>query len=372
MDIKCRISIITVCFNSENTLERAIKSVLDQAYPDVEYIIIDGGSTDGTVEIIQKYDAGIAYWVSEPDQGIYNAMNKGIRAATGDLIAFLSSNDWYEKDALGKVAERYIETGSDVIYGDVTFVDGNKMKRQSYMQAKLEDFYYYMPVVHPVLFVKASLQKRYMFDETYHIAADYKFYMQIYHEGYRFSYVNANIAYYCLGGISSLRKSETLGEGRKAAYEVLKDQSKLYKEGIEEAYLREMLIHDTTPLLNNGFSARWIEERIDVKENIYLFGTGEMAERCFRHLKNADRKLTCWIDNDINKQGRLLHGLEIKAPHILKNVNKGTVFITSTRYSEEIDAQIRNMNLGLRVIDSRGFFGEMVEDYIVEINERNK
>lgn len=364
MDRKCKVSIVTVCLNSKDTIEKAMKSVLEQSYQDIEYIIIDGGSTDGTIDIIKKYEAQIAYWVSEPDQGIYYAMNKGIKKATGELIAFLSSNDWYEEGALSKIVETYLETKSDVIYGDVTFVDGNKKKRENYEEARLEDFYYCMPVVHPVLFVRTNLQKKYMFDESYRIAADYKFYMQIYHDGYGFSYVNANIAYYCLGGISSLRKKDTLSEGRRAAYEVLKEESESYREGIEKAYLREMLIYDSTPLIKDGFSANWITDHIGMEEKIYLFGTGAMSERCHRHLENAGMNLVCYIDNDSDKVGRKLHGLEINSPQTLRNVDRGTIFITSTRYADEIEEQVEDMGIDFKIIDGGLFFQEMVYSYV--------
>lgn len=89
-----KISIITVCYNRKDTIEQTIESVLNQSYADKEYIIIDGNSTDGTQDIIQKYKDRLAYWCSEPDNGLYDAMNKGLRHVTGDVIAFLNSDDW--------------------------------------------------------------------------------------------------------------------------------------------------------------------------------------------------------------------------------------------------------------------------------------
>ena len=93
-----KISIVTVCYNSAATIERAIQSVLSQSYPDVEYIVIDGGSADGTVDIIKKYQSKIAHFVSEKDGGIYDAMNKGIALATGDVVGILNSDDRYAND----------------------------------------------------------------------------------------------------------------------------------------------------------------------------------------------------------------------------------------------------------------------------------
>ena len=93
-----KISVITVCYNSSATIERTIQSVIRQNYSDLEYIIIDGGSTDGTLDVIAKYQPYISLCISEPDNGIYDAMNKGLERTTGDVVAFLNSDDWYERD----------------------------------------------------------------------------------------------------------------------------------------------------------------------------------------------------------------------------------------------------------------------------------
>ena len=109
-----KISIITVCYNCAKTIERTIKSVLSQSYPLVEYIIVDGNSNDGTVDVIRKYEQSISFWLSEPDKGIYDAMNKGIDAATGELIGFINADDFYADGAVEAIAKRYIETNADV------------------------------------------------------------------------------------------------------------------------------------------------------------------------------------------------------------------------------------------------------------------
>lgn len=114
-----RVSIITVCYNRVETIERAIRSVSKQGYEDMEYIIIDGGSTDGTVDIIKKYERDIAYWVSEKDDGIYEAMNKGLSHATGEIVAFLNSDDWYEENIISKIAQRFEDKKVRILCGDV-------------------------------------------------------------------------------------------------------------------------------------------------------------------------------------------------------------------------------------------------------------
>ena len=113
---KPKISIITVCYNSEAHIEEAILSVINQSYENKEYLVIDGGSKDGTLNIIEKYKDKIDYFVSEPDKGISDAFNKGIKAATGDIIGILNSDDFMMPDALTKVAEQY-EKKIDVYMG---------------------------------------------------------------------------------------------------------------------------------------------------------------------------------------------------------------------------------------------------------------
>ena len=116
--LKMKISVITVCYNAVSTIEETIKSVVGQTYPDIEYIIIDGGSKDGTVDIIKKYADKIAYWVSEPDKGIYDAMNKGIAAATGDYINMMNSGDTFVNDKTVEKAVALFPEDADVIFGD--------------------------------------------------------------------------------------------------------------------------------------------------------------------------------------------------------------------------------------------------------------
>jgi glycosyltransferase involved in cell wall biosynthesis len=120
---KPRISIITVTYNSEKHLEKTIKSVLSQDYSNFEYIIIDGQSTDGTIDIIKKYENKIDYWISEPDSGMYEALNKGIQYSTGDIIGQLNSDDLYNENVLSIVANIFIKQPFDMLYGDTVLID---------------------------------------------------------------------------------------------------------------------------------------------------------------------------------------------------------------------------------------------------------
>ena len=124
-----KVSIITTAHNSAKTIEDTIQSVLNQTYPNIEYIITDGSSTDGTQEIVKRYGDKIAKFVSEKDKGIYDGMNKGIQMAAGDIVGQINSDDFYaSNDVITKIVSEMEKTGADVCYGDLVYVDQNDTK----------------------------------------------------------------------------------------------------------------------------------------------------------------------------------------------------------------------------------------------------
>lgn len=176
-----KISIITVAFNSEATIEDTIKSVLSQKYCDLEYIIIDGGSTDKTVQIIKSYEEDFPIrWISEGDNGLYNAMNKGIRMATGDIVGILNSDDFYHRnDAISNIAMAFNKYKTESLFADLVFVEPNNLKKvvrkyssQRFTPSRFK--YGYMPA-HPTFFTyKKNFLKFGFYKEDYKIAADFE------------------------------------------------------------------------------------------------------------------------------------------------------------------------------------------------------
>lgn len=159
-----KISVITVCYNVVATIENTMLSVLDQTYPDVEYIIIDGGSTDGTVDIIKKYSDRLAYWVSEPDKGIYDAMNKGIHVATGTWINFMNAGDSFATIDIIEKIFGHNHNDADIIYGHAfaISIDGNISPQYSSSDIKRLK---YKPIYrHGASFVRTNVHKEYLFD----------------------------------------------------------------------------------------------------------------------------------------------------------------------------------------------------------------
>lgn len=193
------ISVVTVVYNGEAHLEQTILSVLEQEYDNVEYIIIDGGSTDGTLGIIKKYEEAIDYWVSEPDGGIYDAMNKGISLSTGEYIAFLNADDWYLTDSLKLVAVTALEKSFDYIFGDMDMYDENGfVKKRKPMHHK-----YGSPFGHQAFFVKTSIARTHPFDTSFKIAGDYDFMLTLIKKKYSSQQINKTLANFRMTGISS-------------------------------------------------------------------------------------------------------------------------------------------------------------------------
>lgn len=189
MENKPLISIVTVSYNTVSTIERTILSVINQSYPNIEYIIIDGGSTDGTVDVIKKYADRIAYWISEPDGGIYDAMNKGIEYANGEYINFMNAGDCFvDNIVVNKIFSKIISNNIGVIFGEWYLKYNNKYRlKQTSPFYKNKNKFKEMGFSHQSVFVKTILAKKYPFDLNYKLCADYNMIWNLYYKiGTRF------------------------------------------------------------------------------------------------------------------------------------------------------------------------------------------
>jgi glycosyltransferase involved in cell wall biosynthesis len=184
-----KISIITVVFNNEKTISDAIESIISQTHKDIEYIVIDGKSTDGTLNIISSYTNAITTLVSEPDKGLYDAMNKGIKLATGDIIGILNSDDLYnDANVLSDVCREFEEDDKlSILYGDLVYVnadDTTKVVRNWKSKKYYENFFEHGNVPpHPALFVRHHIYSSCgLFNLQYRLASDYDFMLRIFKE----------------------------------------------------------------------------------------------------------------------------------------------------------------------------------------------
>ncbi len=193
------ISIITIVYNGERHLEQTIRSVLDQTYPNIQYIIIDGGSTDQSLNIIKKYEKDIYCWISEKDKGISDAFNKGISLATGDIIGIINADDWYEPAIFEKVAAKIAD--ADICFGDVQFW---KNERREFIQkGNFSLLNREITIIHPTVFVKRTVYERYGgFDLRYRCAMDYDFLLRLKIKNCSFTYLPCTLANMRWGGLS--------------------------------------------------------------------------------------------------------------------------------------------------------------------------
>lgn len=175
-----KVSIITVAWNSNKTIKDTIESVISQTYSNVEYIIVDGGSSDRTIDTVRSYANKISQFVSEPDEGIYDAMNKGIKLATGDIIGILNSDDFFsDNEVISSIVEAFTKTQADCVYGDLIYVDyQNTSKIVRYWQSQpfvSGLFQKGWHPAHPTFYVKKSHYEQYgLYNNDLKIAADYE------------------------------------------------------------------------------------------------------------------------------------------------------------------------------------------------------
>lgn len=200
----CKISIITVNYNDAKGLERTIASVINQTSLEFEYIVIDGGSTDSSLEVIKKYQNKINYFVSEKDSGIYNAMNKGIKVAKGEYLFFLNSGDhFFNQDVIKKIS--YFLQQRDLIYFNIEIKDTNRSKIVSYPDVLRFSDFYLGGICHQSVFIRKTLFETVgLYDEELKIVSDWKFFiLALFKHNCSYKKVNETLSTYYLGGISS-------------------------------------------------------------------------------------------------------------------------------------------------------------------------
>ena len=229
-----RYSIITICYNSANTIERTIKSVLDQTYQDYEYIIVDGASKDDTMKIVKAYEpkfCGKLRWSSEPDKGIYDAMNKGIKMAKGEIVGIVNSDDWLDKDALLNVEQAAMlpDAMKKVYTGDIMYYynDGSTQV----IRYNQKDLAYYAKVWrlglnHPATFVPRQLYEEFgLFDINIKLQADSDFIDRLYHNGVNFIFIEKVLSNQSDGGASTSNLNKSLKDYKYILNKNVKSQA---------------------------------------------------------------------------------------------------------------------------------------------------
>lgn len=208
-----KVSIVTTSFNSSSTLRDTINSVLSQSYPDIEYIVKDGGSTDGTIDILKEYEPkfhGSMKWVSKKDNGIYDGMNQGIEMATGDIIGILNADDFFtSNDVIEKAAKNIESKNVDAVYGDIHFVKGTDLNKcvRYYSSKPFRPFWLrfgFMPA-HPSFYIKRNiLLKAGLYKTNYKIGADFEMMVRLFYRCHiSYHYLNKDFVTMRVGGVST-------------------------------------------------------------------------------------------------------------------------------------------------------------------------
>lgn len=205
-----KVSIVTSCFNREATIAQAIESVLAQDYPDIEYIVVDGASKDNSLQVIKRYKSRIAKIISEPDGGMYEGINKGIRAATGEIIGLLHSDDFlFDGHVISDIVKRFRETDADLVYGNGLFVNFDctdhvvrNWVSGVYRRWKVKCGW--LPL-HPTVYIKRAAMERYgLYDESYRIAADSDLLVRyLYEVPLHVEYMDGYVVRMRMGGLST-------------------------------------------------------------------------------------------------------------------------------------------------------------------------
>ena len=209
-----KLSVITIVYNNTRDIERTMLSVLNQTYPNIEYIVIDGLSTDGTINIVKKYKSRISKFVSEKDEGIYDAMNKGLALATGDYVLFMNSGDEiYANDTVASVFASADD--ADIYYGETEMIndEGQSLGRRRHQAPEvlsLPSFKYGMSVSHQAIYIKRSLTGPY--DRKYQLSSDIDWILRAIKKAKTIVNVHQYVAKYLIGGVSKKRHRQSLNE----------------------------------------------------------------------------------------------------------------------------------------------------------------
>ena len=219
------ITVVTVCYNSVDMIEKTLKSVIEQSYSNKEYVVIDGASTDGTKKIVERYIDSIDFFMSEPDNGIYHAMNKAVTVAKGEWIIFMNAGDVFVDNAVLEKVSYSLSATIDVLYGDILTSRNTELVLKE-APSEIKSMHR-MPFCHQAVFTRTSLLRSFPFDEKYKMSADFKLYKQLNRENATFRRLPLPITIYDRTGMSNSQRARGLGENIAVIKEIDNWQDKL-------------------------------------------------------------------------------------------------------------------------------------------------
>lgn len=339
---KIKVTIITVCLNCAATIRQTIESVLFQEYGNIEYILVDGGSSDGTLEIIKEFELafnGKMKYISEKDEGLYDAMNKGIKMSSGNIISFLNGDDWYEKDAIARVVEYFDNPEVDMLFGRANIIGSNKII--GVWPADINEILYRMPCCHQAVFAKRELfTKIGAFNMKYIVCADYDWLLRVYNKGACIKCVQDVFVNFRVGGFNSQNKERMFAEHAKivvlnaqtrGAHNVIPDMCKnMCKDREEELYQ-----------LACDYKLDYIKGLLDKDKKYYIWGTGDYGHRCFSLFKLMQIEIIGFVDS--YKGEEYIEEYPVIFPEEINN--DGVICISSIKYEEDILRQLSELGI---------------------------
>ena len=260
-------SIVTINYNNLAGLRKTVDSVLRQTHKDYEWIVIDGGSTDGSKKLIEQYQSHFTFWCSEPDNGLYNAINKGISHATGDYVQFLNSGDWlYDDQTLAK-ATTQIDNIFDIYYGDMVQVnDGDKLNPITYPDKLGFFFFPYNNICHQATFYRRTLFENNPYDESFSIVSDWAMNLNLLFNGCTFKHLNQYIVYYDNRGRSSETNQKHHQERMAAFAKYVPQQLQIDVKKYEKKYYFSRHRKSTRWIIDNAICfSQWLDKQLSKK-----------------------------------------------------------------------------------------------------------
>lgn len=350
-----KITIITVCLNRENTIEKTIQSVINQGYDGLEYVVIDGGSFDDTVDIIRRYERNLTYWISEKDQGIYDAMNKGIAKSTGEVIAFLNSDDWYKENTLAKVNSYFEKYNPMVLTGRVnTLQKGKWAKYIGALDCNKENIQMAMIYRQPAMFVRREVFERVgIFNTDYKIAADFEWMLRVYDAEIEIMCVEDVFTYFSSTGVSNTDTDRTIREARKIALDALEhgekyslQEKETWRRKIIRCYDEQQATVEVKKIIRNQQLTEYLELRFLMLEyfrepSYVVWGIGIIGEDMYNLLMQLGLEVDCFVDRKSSRIVQTFHDRKVIAPQELVRGRK--VIIASLEYEDEIAVQLDEM-----------------------------
>lgn len=358
-----KFSVITVCINCSDTIEKTIQSVLSQNGIELEYIIIDGNSSDGTREIIKKYEAQLAYWISEPDNGIFDAMNKGLRVASGDVISFLNAGDYYTKNILSEIQKIFLNKNIRIVSGSISFRIDNEFFTIINSDYNLERMPLHM-IPHQALFTKREVfNETGLFDTNYRLGSDYDWFLKVWIKGIDV-FIVPNICADCDGNgvttkypfnLSLETKQSALKQAKYMDAAVCQQIERYYESKLEKVFYEQLYEEELDPI-NIDFINTFLKDT-----DYYIWGMGRAGIRCYKIFKKNKIGIKGFIDNYKYETLKKVRMYNVYSP---KEIDRHIKICIATREHEsEVEKQV--ISLGYTKKDYV-LFSEIVKQAVIE------